>query len=122
MQPRTLARLVAALRIALGAALILVPRRAAGGWVGEAAETPAGRVLAFAIGARDIGMGAGTLLALQRGTGARDWLRASVLADSGDLVATLRARRSLPALPSAGVAALAGSAALLSVWLQRQID
>jgi hypothetical protein len=122
MQPRQLARVVAGLRVGLGAALMIAPARAAGGWVGAAADTPAGRVLAFAVGARDVAVGGGTLLALQRGTGARDWLRASVAADAADCFATLRARRSLPPLPAAGVAVMAGSAALLSLWLEREID
>ena len=45
-----------------------------------------------------------------------------MLADAADLVATLRARDSLPALAVPAVVALAGGSLVLGAWLQSAVD
>src|SRR5215210_114024 len=122
MDARTLARLQAGGRIAVGAALAIAPRRAAAGWLGDDSRRPATQVAVTAFGARDLALGLGAGYATGQGHGARPWLQAGVLADAADLAATLRARDALSPLAVAGVGALAASSALLGVWLARELD
>jgi hypothetical protein len=122
MDARSLARLQALGRLALGAGLMATPGAVAGGWVGGVADKPEGQALAIALGARDIGLAVGALRALGAGYGAGSWIRAGMLADAADLGATLRARDSLPALAVPAVAALAGGSLVVGAWLQAVLD
>jgi hypothetical protein len=103
----SLARVHAAGRVAMGAALMLAPARIGGAWVGRLGRRPQAQVVTTALGARDVGIGAGALLALAQGSGARPWIAAGALADAADVAATLRGRGSLPPLAVAGVSVLA---------------
>ena len=122
MTARTLARLQAFGRVALGGGLVLAPGVVAGGWVGGVADKRDGQALAIGLGARDVALALGAMRALGSGRGAGAWVRAGMLADAADLVATLRARDSLPALAVPGVAAIAGASLLLGAWLQYAVD
>jgi len=122
MTARSLARLQAAGRLALGGGLTFAPGRFAGAWVGGVADTRDGQVLAIGLGARDVAIALGTLRALQGRRVAAAWLRAGIVADAGDLVATLRARDSLPPLAVPAVAAIAGGSVLLGAYLQSALD
>jgi hypothetical protein len=122
MDARTLARGQAIGRAVLGAGLSVAPGRVAGPWVGAPARRPAGAVLATAMGARDVGLGLGMLRALDQGHGAAAWIRAGMLADAADAIATVRARRALPGLMVPVVAAMAASSVALGAWLQRELD
>jgi hypothetical protein len=119
---RALARLHAFGRVAMGAALTLAPGRIARAWVGSAADGPGPRVVVSAMGARDFAIGVGAARSLGQGFGARPWLRAGVLADATDLIATLRARSDLPRSSVVGVGALAAGSTLLGIYLQRAVD
>jgi hypothetical protein len=121
MQPRTIARAIAAGRAGLGATLVAAPSLLAGAWVGRDGRRPAAQVLAMGLGARDLALAVGVLTSLSRG-GARPWVAASAAADLGDLVATLRARRDLPGLSVAGLTLIAGAGAALGAWLSAQDD
>jgi hypothetical protein len=122
MDARTVARAQALGRIGLGTGLLLAPGVVAGAWVGAPADRPGGRVLAAAMGARDVGLGVGLLRAVGRRGGARAWMRAGVVADAADLVATLRARDDLPPFGAAAVAAMAAASVLVGAWLQGALD
>jgi hypothetical protein len=122
MDARSLARLQALGRIALGGGMALAPGIVAGAWVGGVADRRDGQTLAIGLGARDVAIGLGMLRALRSGRGARPWLRAGMVADAADLVATLRARDTLPPLAVPAVGALAGGAVLLNAWLQATVD
>jgi hypothetical protein len=119
---RTLARLQALGRVAVGAALTFAPASAAGRWLGRDARRPATQVAISAFGARDLAIGLGTAYAAGQGHGAGPWLRAGVLADATDLFATMRARDHLSSLAVAGVGAFAAGSTLLGVWLARELD
>jgi hypothetical protein len=74
------------------------------------------------VGARDIGLGLGVLIALDRGAPVRGWLEASALVDGLDAAACLLARDHIRTSLLPGVTGLAASGALLSAWLSRQFD
>jgi hypothetical protein len=122
MTARTLARLQAYGRLGLGGGLVLAPGLVAGGWVGGVADRRDGQALAIGLGARDVALALGTLRALSSRRGAARWLRAGILADAADLVATLRARDALPPLAVPAVAAIAGGSVLLGAYLQSALD
>ena len=122
MDARSIARLQSLGRLALGAGLIVVPGSLGGGWVGGVADKRAGQTLAIAVGGRDVALALGALGAIRAGHGTGAWVRAGMLADAADLVATLRARDSLPALAIPAVVALAGGSLLLGAWLQSAAD
>ena len=113
MQIRTLATGLAVNRILFGAGFVASPARAGRTWIGaRAARRPESRVFGRALGARDVALGAGALVALRGGddAAARVWMAAHALSDSADLLATLAARRSLPTGAAAfAVAMAAGS-------------
>jgi len=93
---RSLAAGLAGTRIALGVVAYAVPSLPARPWVGAAADTVAVTVVGRALGARDVAIGAGALLARRHDAPVRGWVEAGALADAGDLVATLLSFRSLP--------------------------
>ena len=114
---RTLTRWHALGRVAMGTALTVAPARVGSAWIGAQGRRPGVQVLTAAMGARDLGIGAGIVHALQRGADARPWVLAGVLADAADLAGTLRARRHLPPLSAAGVTAMAAGSTVLGLWL-----
>jgi hypothetical protein len=74
------------------------------------------------LGARDIALGLGTVIALDRGKPVRGWLEGSALADSGDFIACLLARDEMPQSAFAMAAAAAAGAAGLGILLSRRLD
>ena len=97
MEPRDTALLHARARIAVGAAFVLFPGLAGRMWIGaDAARRPV-KVLARAFGARDLAIGLGVVIALDRGTPVRGWIEAGALSDALDTAASLLAGGSIPA-------------------------
>ena len=97
MDPRDLARSQARGRVAIGAALVLAPGLAGRMWIGEDAARRAVKVFTRALGVRDLAIGLGVLLALERGAPVRGWLEAGTLSDAVDVAATLLAGDAIPA-------------------------
>ena len=111
MKPRDLLTQLSVGRILLGATMIAKPPLGVGRWVGNVGSRPGGGVLSRALGARDAGLGAGTLAAMGSGGDAlRPWLIAGVVADTTDLLATHAARDDLPRGAALMIYALAGGA------------
>lgn len=111
MSPRTLVAGIALGRLILGAALLAAPRKVVGpGWVGSEADRPATGVLLRAVGARDIALAAGTLVALKDGSSLTPWVIGGALADGADFASTLAAGQAIPPQARAGVGAIAGGA------------
>jgi len=112
---RSAAISLAANRLLFGAGYLIAPRRVASGWVGKAGTSDASTVLTRALGARDLVLAAGALLAMRAGRQelARTWFAAQALADGVDLAATVAARDSLPTSGFRfGTAMAAGSTAI----------
>ena len=122
MDPRDTAIAQARGRIAFGLAFLLFPGLAARGWVGDDARRPGAKVLCRALGARDLALGLGVVIALDRGAPARGWLEASALADAMDFVATMLGGDELPPAGRWGVLGLAAGSAGLAAWLARSVD
>ncbi len=122
MDAKTVAVAGARARIAIGIAGIVAPGAAArlmGGRSGSAGLAP---VVVRMLGARDIALGLGAVIAIDRGAPARGWLEAAALADTGDLVASVLGRDRLTPGAFKATAALSGASAALGALLARQLD
>jgi hypothetical protein len=122
MEARDLAVGLAGGRMAIGVLSLLAP-----GLVGRAMMGPDGdpggtRLFLRVLGARDLALGIGVLVALDRDTPVQAWLRASAVVDGLDAAGSLLARRHLrpTVFPAAAAGATAG--ALLSGWLAGRLD
>jgi hypothetical protein len=122
MSARRAARLLAAGRAALGAAVLAAPERVTGRWLGERnARNPVVRDLALSLGARDLALGLVTLFALgdrRLGAGAQ---AACAMVDAVDALATLAARDELPRDGAVGTVLVAGGAAAGGLYLSRRL-
>jgi hypothetical protein len=120
MDVAKLARSLALNRISFGAGLIIAPGLYARSWVGSAASEDTTKVLARALGARDLALGLGGLLALRDGDSerARRWFVAQGATDAIDFLATIAARDvPLPARIFAATMA-AGSTAIAAAYVR----
>jgi hypothetical protein len=102
--------------------LVSAPRLWAPIWVGREGLSGAARLFSRAVGARDIALGAGTLAALGRGSSVRPWLRAAMLADATDAVATFIERDELPGPSRPLVYLIGGGAAVAGAFAHGSID
>lgn len=109
-------RLLGWVRVVLGAVCLFAPRSVARLWTGEREPSPAATIGMRGIGGRDIGLGLGLILSLERGAPVRGWLEASTLADATDVVSSL-------SMPGASIprrllwATVAGSGVYMGVSL-----
>jgi hypothetical protein len=108
-------------RIAFGGAFLLVPGLAGSRWIGADARRPAVKPLARALGIRDLALGLGIVIALDRGAPVRGWLEAGALSDVVDLVATAAAGAAIPRGARRGTMVAASVGALTSAALSRAL-
>jgi len=109
-------------RIALGAGLALAPGLAGRSWVGGDASSTGAKVFASALGARDVALGLGVVLALKNDAPARGWLEGAALADVVDFAATALAGSAIPKASRWGIMALAAGSAVQCALIARTID
>jgi hypothetical protein len=122
MDPKQLAQGTAIGRIAFGIGFITMPGWTGRIWIGSDSHRPAVKVLTQAIGARDLLMGAGTLMAMRRGRRARGWLEAISVTDVVDFTCGLLAGDRIPKASRAAVLALAGGSAVQAAIAARSVD
>jgi hypothetical protein len=122
VEPKEIAVALARGRIALGAVALAAPGLAGRAMFGSEGSRPGTRLLARMVGGRDLALGLGVVIALDRGAPVRGWLEASALADGVDLAGCLLARDEIPPATFVSTVALAGGAALAGIWLSRQLD
>lgn len=122
VDPKDLARALSLTRMAIGAVAFLAPRWVAKSWTGSRGDDLATPMAMRGLGARDIALGLGTLLSLERGKGTRGWLEACALADAGDVIGTLARFGDLPLTKRFGALASAGTGAYLGITLAEAID
>ncbi|MFL5865386.1 MAG: hypothetical protein ACJ780_32235 [Solirubrobacteraceae bacterium] len=122
MQDPMLAMSVARCRIAIGIGAVVAPGLATRVMGGKRPSDEIAPLFARMLGARDVALGLGTLVALDRGKPVRGWLEGCALADTADWISCVRARRDMS--PSAFRAAigLGGAFAIVDVYLSRRLD
>src|SRR5918912_4289189 len=112
---RLLAVAISFARVLFGVAFIAKPTLMDRAWIGKQARVPGARVLARAVGARDLALGLGGVQAVAQNDGsARPWLGAAAICDAVDFGATWAAGRRIPRDARNGVLAIAGVFSLLS--------
>jgi len=122
MQPRELALWHARGRQLVGAAFVVAPGLAGSAWIaGDARRRPV-KVLARAFGARDLAIGLGIAIALDRGTPVRGWLEGAALSDGIDTAASLLAGDSIPPAIRWPCVALGAGSAAMAAWLAPQFE
>jgi hypothetical protein len=122
MQRRDLAVSLARARIAIGVVSLLAPELVGRTMTRRDGSEAGTRLFARMVGARDLGLGVGLLVALDRGAPVRGWLEASAVVDGIDAVACLLARHHIRTSVLPGAVGLATAGALLSAWLARRLD
>ena len=95
---RDLARLLGLGRMAIGATMLLMPRQAVKRYMGEADPSWTAAMAMRGLGARDIALGTGLMVALEEDGDVARWLEAGAISDAGDFLATLSNFRQLPTL------------------------
>jgi hypothetical protein len=122
MAERDLAVTLARGRIAFGVVSLLAPGLVARTMTGGDKSGGATRLFVRMVGARDLGVGLGLQVALDRDAPTRGWLEASAVIDGIDAAACLLARHHLRPGVFPGTLGLAAIGSLLSAWLARQLD
>ena len=113
------ALVVLALRVAYGAGLVLAPARLGRRWLGPASTTAPTQVPLRGLGAREVALHVGAMVAAVRGAPLRPWLAVSMAGDLSDIASTFAGADQLPegsaraTLIAAGIsAALTGAVAV----------
>jgi hypothetical protein len=122
MEGRDLAVSLAGARIAIGVVSLLAPGFVGRTMTGRDGSQGATRLFARMVGARDLGLGLGLLVALDRDAPVGGWLEASAVVDGIDATACLLARDHIRRSVFPGAVGLAAGGALLSAWLAGQLD
>jgi hypothetical protein len=119
MDTASLAKQLSLSRISFGAGLILAPGLYARFWVGPGASERWPRIMARSLGARELALGAGGLLALRADDreSARRWFAAGAATEVADVIVTL-AGGGAPRTPAriTGAVMAAGSAAVAAAY------
>lgn len=122
MKPSDAATALARGRIAIGAAALVAPGPGGRVMFGRDGSGPGMKALVRMLGGRDLVLGLGVVIALDRGAPVRGWLEAGAVADAVDLAACVLARDEMPRSAYLNTLALAGGAALAGLWLSRRLD
>ena len=109
-------------RIAIGVAAVAAPGLATRVMGSRKRSQGVAPLFARMLGGRDVALGLGTVIALDRGKPVRGWLEGAALSDAVDFVACVLARRSMSPPAFAASAALGGASALLGVVESRRLD
>lgn len=121
MDDTELALLLARIRIGIGAAAVLAPGLAARVLSGGT-KSGIEPLLARMLGARDMALGLGTVIAVDRGAPVRGWLEASALSDTADCVSCLLARSRMGRLAFIPTVVMAAASAASGAFLSRRLD
>jgi hypothetical protein len=109
-------------RMLVGAAFVLAPGLAGRAWIADDARRRPVKVLARAFGARDLALGLGVAIALDRGAPVRGWAEAGVLSDAIDTCASLLAGSSIPPAVRWPCVALGAGSTAAGALLARELD
>ena len=109
-------------RVAFGLAFLLAPKKAAHGWIGDDVDRKPVELLVRAVGARDVVLGAGGVMAAMSGRPLRPWLRAGVAADAADALTTALYLKHLPRQGALATLGLTAVAALAGVRVAARVE
>ncbi|MEA2376029.1 MAG: hypothetical protein QOD53_2492 [Thermoleophilaceae bacterium] len=109
-------------RAVFGLLLMALPGPIGRAWVGRDGERPGTIVLAQAVGARDLTVGLGALIAMRRGKPARGWFEAMSMADALDFVCAFAARDKLPPMARTVTLAVAAGAGAQAAYVATGVD
>ncbi|HEY7151975.1 MAG TPA: hypothetical protein VH391_09865 [Solirubrobacterales bacterium] len=109
-------------RIAIGLTALVAPKLASRAMFGRRGATAGTVAFARMLGGRDVALGLGVVIALDRGAPVRGWLEAGALADGADFASALLARRRIPRATVVNVSLMAAAAALAGIALSRRLD
>jgi hypothetical protein len=125
LDDRELVQIMSLGRFALGLALFVAPRRALRAWTGDVDPSHGARLAARGLGARDMAIAVGTLVALDaRGSGSavRGWIEAGVMADASDTIGVLAQWRDMPGLRRFLWLFTSGGSVILGLRLAQALD
>src|SRR5436190_9163031 len=122
MEGRDLAVSLARARIAIGVVSLVAPEFVGRAMTGRAGSDGGTGLFARMVGARDLGLGLGLVMAVDRGAPVRGWLEASAVVDGIDAAACMLARQHIRTSVFPGAVGLATAGAVLSARLARQLD
>jgi hypothetical protein len=114
---RKLSMVFAATRGLFGVGLIVLPSRMGTSWLGPDAERAPVHIPIRGLGARDVALAAGTILAALADAPLRPWLLGSLGSDLTDITSTLVVGDALPRRARLGTVALGGISAAASAAL-----
>lgn len=108
-------------RAVIGAGLAVDPQRLGRPWIGKEARRPRTQVALRGLGARDVALGGGTVVAALAEDDVLLWLCGGIVSDVADIAATLSERENVPRRGVRLTAVLAGAgviagAALAGAW------
>ena len=122
MEDLEVARFFGALRLGLGVAMFLTPRRTLRTWTGESGKALPSTLALRGMAGRDIAIGLGLLMAIENGTPKRGWLEAGALADAADATATILDWKRMGGLRGAFWLAMEAGAAFVQSQVAATID
>ena len=117
-----MAKSAAAGRAAFGLLLMALPGPIGRAWIGRDGERPGATVLAQAVGARDLTVGLGALIAMRRGKPARGWFEAMSMTDALDFACAFVARDRMPPMARALTLAVAAGAGAQAAYVATGVD
>ena len=122
MRTRDVARVMAAGRVAIGAALLVAPRLSLGMWIGRDAAAGSVAAPARALGIREVALGTMALHVVDEPDVGSGLLRTLALCDGVDLLATLALRGTLPPAGRALIVAMASAGVVGQLWAASRLD
>ena len=122
-QARLAATGLAGVRAGIGVVALAAPKLVMRPWVGAGlGEESGARLLGRSLGARDLALGLGAILAERHDAAVRGWIEAGGLADAGDLAATCVSFKALPKTTRWAVLALIAGAVVAGAVIAPCVD
>jgi hypothetical protein len=122
MDHRQIVRMLACMRIAIGATLVLAPRRGGDLWIGKESRNTGAKLAIRSAGVRDLALGLGSYQALAEGTPVRPWVLACMVSDATDCVATTLALRKVGLRRSLPLVVAAAASSVYFATIAEQVD
>lgn len=119
---RNIALSLAVGRVGLGLVAVVVPQAPLRIWLGSRGDDERTRLLGRGLGARDLALGLGAILAMRHREAARGWIEGGALADAMDAGVTVAGFRALPPVGRWVVLAAAASGAAVGAFVAPKVD